>query len=209
MTAYLVYALGFFAQALFGSRMVVQWFYSERQGSVVSPTVFWVISLVASFLFLIYGVLQRDPVILVGQTLSYYIYIRNLQLKGVWRQVPLAVRLCIWPLPVVLMVILWQSNPLAFQRLFSAEAFSTTWVWIGTVGQLMLNLRYLYQWYRSEQAGESILPLGFWTISAVASMMVVGYALQKPDPVLLLSQSMGLLVYLRNIALHYKSIKTI
>jgi lipid-A-disaccharide synthase-like uncharacterized protein len=73
----------------------------------------------------------------------------------------------------------------------------------------MLNLRYLYQWYRSEQAGESILPLGFWTISAVASIMVVGYALQKPDPVLLLSQSMGLLVYLRNIALHYKSIKTI
>jgi lipid-A-disaccharide synthase-like uncharacterized protein len=66
---------------------------------------------------------------------------------------------------------------------------------------LLLNLRYLYQWYYSEQANESLLPLGFWLISAVASVMVVYYGFNRLDPVLLTAQSMGFVAYLRNIYL--------
>ncbi|MBA4055789.1 MAG: hypothetical protein C0490_13820, partial [Marivirga sp.] len=43
---YWIFALGFFAQALFGTRLLVQWFHSEKQGKIVSPTIFWQISLV-------------------------------------------------------------------------------------------------------------------------------------------------------------------
>jgi lipid-A-disaccharide synthase-like uncharacterized protein len=110
----LIYGLGFFAQSLFGARTIIQWIKSEREGGVVSPTLFWIFSICGSFLFLIYGVLRNDFVILFGQTISFYIYIRNLQLKGFWIKLPLALRIIIFPLPPLLL--LWVG-------LFSPESF--------------------------------------------------------------------------------------
>ena len=37
--------LGFFAQALFASRFIIQWIASERAGESVMPEVFWLLSL--------------------------------------------------------------------------------------------------------------------------------------------------------------------
>jgi lipid-A-disaccharide synthase-like uncharacterized protein len=196
-----LYALGFFAQSLFGARMVIQWIKSERERKVVSPTVFWILSLTASFLFLIYGVLRHDAVILFGQTISYYIYIRNLQLKGFWIQIPRVVRFVILPLPVALIIWIAFIEPAAFRQIAANTNFADALIVIGSIGQLLLNFRYFYQWYYSERANESILPLGFWIISAVASVMVVYYALHRNDPVLLVSQSLGFVVYTRNIYL--------
>jgi len=201
MENYAVYALGFFAQSLFGSRLIVQWIQSERKGKVVSPTVFWILSLLASFLFLIYGVLRHDPVILIGQTFSYYIYIRNLQLKGFWKQIPQVLRIIIFPMPLLILSYIGFFAPETFKAIIDKSDFSETIMIIGTIGQLMLNLRYLYQWYYSEKAKESLLPLGFWVISLVASVMVVSYALIKQDPVLLVSQGLGMMAYSRNIYL--------
>jgi len=201
MNEYVVYALGFFAQSLFGSRLVIQWIQSEKQGRVVSPTIFWVLSLMASFLFLIYGVLRNDPVILIGQTLSYYIYIRNLQLKGFWKRIPLLLKIIITPLPVLILSWISFFEPEIFKAIIDKSDFTETIMIIGTIGQLMLNLRYLYQWYYSEKAKESLLPLGFWVISFVASIMVVSYAYTKHDPVLLVSQGLGMMAYSRNIYL--------
>lgn len=207
MNDYAVYALGFFAQSLFGSRLVIQWFQSERQGKVVSPTIFWILSLMASFLFLIYGVLRRDPVILIGQTLSYYIYVRNLQLKGFWKQIPLVLRIIITPQPLLILSWIIFYEPVVFKAIVDKSDFTEAIMIIGTIGQLMLNLRYLYQWYYSEKAKESLLPLGFWVISFVASIMVVSYAVIKRDPVLLVSQGLGLMAYSRNIYLSLRASK--
>jgi lipid-A-disaccharide synthase-like uncharacterized protein len=201
MENYGIYALGFFAQSLFGSRLVVQWIQSERKGQVVSPTVFWVLSLMASFLFLIYGVLRHDPVILIGQTFSYYIYIRNLQLKGFWTKIPKAIRVIIFPMPILILSYIGFFAPETFKAILDKSDFSERIMVVGTIGQLMLNLRYLYQWYFSEKAKESLLPLGFWVISLVASVMVVSYAYIKRDPVLLVSQGLGMMAYSRNIYL--------
>ncbi|MCE2893148.1 MAG: lipid-A-disaccharide synthase N-terminal domain-containing protein [Flammeovirgaceae bacterium] len=63
MNQYLIYALGFFAQGLFGARSIVQWYLSEREGRVVSPTLFWIFSLSGSSLFLLYGLIRQDVVI--------------------------------------------------------------------------------------------------------------------------------------------------
>jgi lipid-A-disaccharide synthase-like uncharacterized protein len=207
MENYAVYALGFFAQSLFGSRLIVQWIQSERKGQVVSPTVFWILSLCASFLFLLYGVLRHDPVILIGQTFSYYIYIRNLQLKGFWNQIPKVLRIIIFPMPVLILAYIGFFAPETFQAIMDKSDFSERIMIIGTIGQLMLNLRYLYQWYYSEKAKESLLPLGFWVISLVASVMVVSYAYIKHDPVLLVSQGLGMMAYSRNIYLSARSPK--
>lgn len=208
MENYGIYALGFFAQSLFGSRLVVQWIQSERKGKVVSPTVFWILSLMASFLFLIYGVLRHDPVILIGQTFSYYIYIRNLQLKRFWEVIPKILRIIIFPVPVLILSYIGFFAPETFKAIMNKSDFTERIMIIGTIGQLMLNLRYLYQWYYSEKAKESLLPLGFWVISFMASIMVVNYAFIKKDPVLLVSQGLGMMAYLRNIYLSIRRQKS-
>lgn len=192
--SYWVYALGFFAQGLFGARSVVQWILSERAGRVLSPTIFWVFSLCGSFLFLIYGLIRHDAVILIGQCLSFYIYVRNLQLKGAWAKIPKGIQWLLYFVPPSIALIGMQlpSN-------FSLGEGTFLLLVIGVSGQLLLNCRYLYQWYFSEKAKQSILPLGFWVISAGASILVVIYSVFRKEPVLLVAQSLGLVVYLRNI----------
>ena len=205
-----IYALGFLGQALFGARLVVQLFQSEKQKKVVSPVVFWQLSLGGSFLFLVYGIIREDAVIILGQTLSYFIYIRNLQLKQAWNYPfyfkalllilpPLAIAFAAFAIPPEG----WQAHP--------ADLVHPIMV-LGAVGQLALNLRFVYQWYYSEQSGASVLPLGFWHISTWASVLVIIYSLFHPihgwDPVLLVSQSMGIVVYARNIFI-FKSSKKI
>ncbi len=199
ITDVLIYALGFFAQALFGARTVVQWIQSERAGKVVSPVWFWIFSLCGSVLFLIYGLLRQDVIILIGQTISFYIYIRNLQLKQVWNNLNRIFRSILFPMPFILMLWTGFVAPQQFQQMFARTNFTDMALLIGGAGQLLLNFRYLYQWYFSEKAQQSILPLGFWVISAIASLMVVYYGIMRSDPVLLVAQSMGFVVYLRNI----------
>jgi lipid-A-disaccharide synthase-like uncharacterized protein len=195
----LIYLLGFFAQALFGARTVVQWVQSERAGRVVSPTWFWIFSLCGSALFLVYGLIRQDVIILFGQTISFYIYIRNLQLKQVWHKLHQVLRWVIVPLPFVLMLWAWLIAPQRFQNIFMETNFASVALLLGGAGQLLLNFRYVYQWYFSEKAQQSLLPLGFWIISALASLMVVYYGIMNNEPVLLVAQGMGFVVYLRNI----------
>ena len=197
---YWLFALGFFAQGLFGLRLLIQLYLSEKAGKSVSPTIFWQISLLASFLFLVYGILRSDAVIIIGQSLSYLIYIRNLQLKNAWKQLPVLVKLLILLMPLSAWLWIMQQSQ-AFPDFLSGSSIFSFWGVLGTIGMLMLNLRYLYQWYKSEQQKESVLPFGFWLISGLASLLVVLYGIQKKDPVLIVSQSMGLIVYIRNCAL--------
>ncbi len=195
----LIYGLGFFAQSLFGARTITQWIISEREGRVVSPTLFWIFSICGSFLFLIYGVLRNDFVILFGQTISFYIYIRNLQLKGFWIKLPFLLRILIYPLPPLLLLWVVFFSPELFDQIFGKADFTDLFIILGSIGQLLLNFRYLYQWYHSEKVNESILPLGFWIISAFASVLVVLYGVYRHDPVLLVAQGLGLIAYVRNI----------
>jgi lipid-A-disaccharide synthase-like uncharacterized protein len=202
---YGVYALGFFAQSLFGARLLVQLFISERKGKVVSPTIFWQLSLIASFLFLIYGILRDDIVIIFGQTLSYFIYIRNLQLKNDWIKIPLPLRIILWSLPFLALAYIGFGSNDKLGQIFSKNDLTDPLIFIGAVGQLLLNLRFVYQWYYSEKSKDSVLPLGFWVISSVASVMVLAYAFYRLEPVLLVAQGAGILVYLRNVYLHYRT----
>jgi lipid-A-disaccharide synthase-like uncharacterized protein len=204
MQQYWIYALGFFAQSLFGARLVVQLFYSEKQGRVVSPTIFWQLSLVASFLFLIYGIVRDDVVIIIGQALSYFIYIRNLQLKNDWTKIPLVLRIILLLLPVAAFTYIVVGSDNKLDQIFSKNDFTNPIIFAGAIGQLMLNLRFIYQWYYSEKHKTSILPLGFWVISTGASVLILAYAAYRIDPVLLVAQSMGIIVYARNMFIHFR-----
>lgn len=203
-----IIALGFLGQSLFGARLIVQLFLSEKHRRVVSPVVYWQLSLAGSFLFLIYGIVRYDWVIISGQFLSYFIYVRNLQLKEAWQRFPLFIRVSFLILPVVAV------SSLAFIKSSAYNIEVVLWhpmIIVGTIGQLALNLRFVYQWYYSEKSRSSILPVGFWHISVWASVLVILYSLFHPvlevEPVLLVSQSLGIIVYIRNLWISRKEIE--
>lgn len=204
---YGIYGLGFFAQSLFGARLVVQLILSEKKGKVVSPTIFWQLSLMASFLFLIYGIIRNDLVIIFGQTLSYFIYIRNLQLKNDWVKFPWVVRITLVILPLAAIAFVFFGEAERLNLILNNNDFSNPIIVIGAIGQLLLNFRFLYQWIYSEKQHESVLPLPFWVISTVASVMILVYATYRVDPVLLVAQGMGIFVYLRNMIIHFRQQK--
>ncbi|MCP2044328.1 lipid-A-disaccharide synthase N-terminal domain-containing protein [Pontibacter sp. HSC-36F09] len=196
-----ILSLGLMAQALFSARILVQWITSERAGRVLSPTSFWTFSLLASFLLMLYGMFRQDLVIIGGQVISYLIYLRNLQFKGVWSELPAWVRwpAVLFPLGAVVWLVFGDAYSLAY--IWQHSKVSGLLIAWGGAGQVIFTIRFVYQWYYSELAQESILPNGFWVISLIGSLMIVTYAVLRLDPVLLLGQVVGVVAYSRNLYL--------
>jgi len=80
---------------------------------------------------------------------------------------------------------------------------STTWLIIGLAGQILFGLRFLVQWICSEVKKESHIPIIFWYFSIGGGLILLSYAIYRRDPVFILGQSTGLIVYLRNLRLIY------
>jgi lipid-A-disaccharide synthase-like uncharacterized protein len=72
--------IGFGGQAVFTSRMLVQWWASEQVGRSVVPIAFWWLSVIGGTILLLYAIYRRDPVIISGQALGLIVYVRNLYL---------------------------------------------------------------------------------------------------------------------------------
>src|SRR5690554_7509329 len=102
MSSWIVYSIGFLAQILFSSRLIIQWLTSEKQKQVATPTLFWSLSLIASFLLFVYGYLRDDFAIMLGQALTYFIYIRNLQLQKQWQRLRKLVQISPFLLPLLI-----------------------------------------------------------------------------------------------------------
>ncbi|MGY2049473.1 lipid-A-disaccharide synthase N-terminal domain-containing protein [Methylobacterium sp. JK268] len=77
-------------------------------------------------------------------------------------------------------------------------------VMVGLLGQLLFTARFLVQWIASERAGRSVIPLSFWFFSLGGSAVLLAYALYRRDPVFILGQSLGTVIYLRNLALIFR-----
>ena len=77
----------------------------------------------------------------------------------------------------------------------------TIWVGVGLTGQALFSGRFLLQWVYSERLKESIIPVGFWYFSLGGSAILLAYAVHKLDPVFILGQSTGFIIYLRNLQL--------
>ncbi len=81
------------------------------------------------------------------------------------------------------------------------------WVSIGFLGQSLFFSRWLLQWFVSERKAESSIPLSFWYMSLGGSLIVLTYALYRQDPVFIAGQSVGAVVYLRNLMLIHRGKK--
>ncbi len=203
-----VYIIGLIAQVFFSARMLVQWILSEKQKRVVSPVLYWLFSLIGAYLLCVYGWLRNDFSIILGQFISFYIYIWNLNDKGMWHRIPTLLRVVLGLTPIVAALFVLNDFSAFVDSFFKDEDIPVWLIAFGSVGQVIFTLRFVYQWYYSRKVGESVLPVGFWIQSLIGSLMILTYAIIRLDPILILSQSTGFIVYTRNIMLGRKANKT-
>ncbi len=75
----------------------------------------------------------------------------------------------------------------------------TFWLAIGFMGQALFSMRFLIQWISSEKQKKSVIPIAFWYFSLGGGVTLLSYAIFRLDPVFILGQAGGLLVYSRNL----------
>lgn len=198
---FLVLAVGFLAQGFFSARILVQWVLSERARHVLSPSLFWILSLAGAYLLCLYGWLRNDFAIVLGQFISYYIYLWNLNIKNVWCRIPLLLR-CVLLLTPVVALFFVAGNAGEFAARFFHNNDVPLWLLLfGSAGQVLFTLRFVYQWFYSRRKGKSCLPFGFWGISLVGALLIAAYGVIRHDIVLIVGQSFGMVAYIRNLVL--------
>lgn len=199
-----VILLGVSAQILFSARIIIQWLLSEKANKVVSPTIYWQLSLLASLLFSIYGWMRIDFSIILGQFLSYYIYIWNLHIKNNWKKMPLIIRIVILFIPLLAIIYVFIVGRETLWDLFDSRNIPRTLLILGSVGQVVFALRFVYQWAYSFIRKKSVLPSGFWIISLLGSSIIITYGIFQNDWVLILGHGSGFIIYSRNLWLTMK-----
>ena len=83
----------------------------------------------------------------------------------------------------------WETRP----------TIELVWLTVGLVAQLMFSMRFLIQWIATERARASIIPETFWYFSFFGGILLLAYAIYRMDPVFILGQATGLIIYSRNI----------
>lgn len=81
------------------------------------------------------------------------------------------------------------------------DSIPNAWLALGFLGQAMFSGRFIVQWIASERKRASVIPKAFWWLSLAGGVVLLAYAVHRRDPVFILGQSAGLLVYGRNLVL--------
>ena len=199
MNDYFIYFIGLIAQLLFSLRLTIQWLFSEKENKVVTPTFFWIVSLIASFLFFMYGYLRNDFAIMLGQFITYYIYIRNLQLQNQWNRLQKGIQIVFINFPLIVLLITLLRGEFDFSQLFNQDFIPIWLLSLGIISQLIFTLRFIFQWIISEKNKFSQLPETFWVLSLVGSILILIYSLFRKDPILFIGHTFGIIIYSRNL----------
>lgn len=201
MVDWYIYLIGFIAQLLFAARLLFQWIASEKQKQVVVPESFWIHSFIAAILLFTYGYLRKDFSIMMGQAITYFIYIRNLQLGGEWRKVNRWLRTALLVFPFVVVVYYFNNNQMDLHQLLNPSNIQPWLLSLGIAGQLIFTFRFVLQWVHAERQKRPDLPPVFWYWSLFGCSLIILYAIIRLDPVLFIGQVFGWVVYARNIIL--------
>ena len=204
---WIVFTIGFAAQFFFAGRTLFQWLYSERKKEVTSPSAYWGLSVIGAFLMFVYGVMRDDFSIILGQFISYFVYLWNLDAKGLWKKFSPVLKALLVLTPFIAVGLLLHDAKSFVANMFQNEDIPLWLVLFGSAGQVIFTLRFVYQWFYSHRRHESVLPRGFWIISLIGSGVIVAYGIFRKDPVLILGQSFGFVAYVRNLMLGFKKDK--
>jgi lipid-A-disaccharide synthase-like uncharacterized protein len=92
-------------------------------------------------------------------------------------------------------------------KLGADTATDAIWLLVGLLGQLMFTARFIVQWIASEKAGKSVVPIAFWYFSMIGGAVVLAYGIHKLEPVIIMGQLPGVIIYSRNLWLINKESK--
>lgn len=73
------------------------------------------------------------------------------------------------------------------------------WLAFGFGAQALFMARMLVQWIATERQRRSVVPVAFWWLSLIGGFMLLAYFLRRGDPVGVVGQLFGVVVYLRNL----------
>jgi lipid-A-disaccharide synthase-like uncharacterized protein len=97
-----------------------------------------------------------------------------------------------------------QHSGLVYRLLNITSPWGLAWIAIGFLGQGLFTIRMLLQWWASEKAKRSIVPIAFWWSSLLGGMMLLVYFCWRKDAIGILGQSTGVFVYARNLVLIHR-----
>jgi len=78
----------------------------------------------------------------------------------------------------------------------STEQF---WLSVGFLAQGFFSMRFVVQWVATERRRQSVVPIAFWLFSLCGGLTLLTYALHRRDPVYVVAELAGTLIYLRNL----------
>jgi len=182
--------LGWTGQALFMSRVLLQWVASERTGRPVIPKLYWQISFTGSVFVTLYTLLEKDIIYTVSVLPGGFVALRNLLLA-----VPASRRRLVPYAAVLMGCVIWAG----FLKLPKKEDFALAA--IGFAGAVIWSGRHVVQWWISERLGRSVLPTTYWILSLVGGTLLLSYALWDWNPIMIVGYGTGMIPYARNLVL--------
>lgn len=197
-----VYLLGLAGMGIYGTRIVVQWYMSERSHRVETPEIYWVMSSIGAVVLYIYGWLRKDFSIIFGESLSYYIYMWNMSIMGLYKKVPKVVIVVQALFPVVILALISHDLPTFVDSFLHNKDVPPKLLWFGIAGQFTYEIRSVYQLVYSMRRRESVLPLGHWLLAVAGSVMIIAYGLIRHDWVLVIGQ-FAVFFSIRNIMIYF------
>ena len=184
---------GLIGNLLFSGRVVAQWWASERAGRSVVPVAFWWISLSAVAVHLTYAWGRRDVPFIIGLSITLVPYIRNLSIHYRPHKPPRPLG------PILAAAILLACVPAGIFWRGAPE--HNQWFYVGLLGIAVFQSRFFVAWVYSERLRRATLPMAFWWLSLVGSLILLIYSLGRADLVFILSFTFNSIPYVRNIIL--------
>ena len=183
-----VYLLGLVAMGVYGSRILIQWYLSEKHHRVESPGIYWVLSSLGAVLLYVYGWLRKDLSIIVGESLGYYVYMWNISVMGLYKKVPRIVPILQAIFPLVIIGLIIKDFPVFVDTFLHNEYVPLGLLLFGIAGQVTYEICSIYQLVYSYRRHQSVLPLGHWVLAVIGSLMIIVYGLIRHDWVLAVGQ---------------------
>lgn len=79
------------------------------------------------------------------------------------------------------------------------------WKLVGLAGQAIFGSRFFVQWLASERARRSVMPMAFWYLSLAGGLLTFAYAVYIREPVFIVAQLGGSVIYARNVWMLHRS----
>lgn len=201
-----VYLLGLAGMGVYGLRILIQWYKSEKAHRVESPGSYWVLSSIGAILLYLYGWLRKDLSILFGESVGYYIYMWNISVLGLYKRVPRILVVLQALFPVAILALIVKDIPTFTQHFLNNEAVPRPLLLYGIAGQFIFEIRSVYQLVYSYRLKKSVLPLGHWVLAVLGSLMIISYGLIRHDWVLVIGQ-FSLFFSFRNLMISLSSLR--